>query len=104
MKDLLKKFPAPKSSFSLVPSVSYSPDCTLDLHGYTEEESLKKLEWLKQAIPVHQYKKIKIITGKGKGVLFQMVTRKLQNGFFASVSMHSWKPIANESGFEIVIL
>ncbi len=103
MKDILKKYPAPVSAIWIAPDEKYSPDFVMDLHGYSQAESEEKLCWLRAAIQEKHWKKVRIITGVGRGVLFALVHRKCKNGFFAPLGKIDWKVLENKCGVEIVI-
>ena len=42
------------------------PDYTVDLHGLTKDEALRKVETVVKEMRVRRIKKLRIITGKGK--------------------------------------
>lgn len=93
MENLIKKYPVEKNK----QTIAYSHrSFSLDLHGFTEQESIKKLIWLEDFIIFHSQETIQIITGIGSGILRSLVIKKLKywekNG-----KIQEWKEKKNES-------
>jgi DNA-nicking Smr family endonuclease len=85
MKELLKKFSPPISSHlvgdtleekKVYPSKAQK---VFDLHGFTQDESKTKLEWIFEYSIYNKFSRIKIVTGKGKQIIFSLVKNTLQN-------------------------
>lgn len=74
MEELLKKYPVSPDQ-QKIPFTH--PEFTMDLHGYTQEESRKKLDWISRYLPHKKHATIKIVTGKGTGVLRALVHKTL---------------------------
>lgn len=99
MEKIIRKYPAKKEQNKWIFTKEYSPDFVMDLHGFTQRESEKKLEWIREKSNEEKWGKIKIITGKGSGVLFSFIFQKIKSGFFSE-----WNEsiLENNSGFEFI--
>lgn len=75
MKNILKKYPIEKEEQKIL--FSY-PVFTMDLHGFSQIESQKKLDWLLQYSHKKKGETFQIITGIGSGVLRMLVLRTLK--------------------------
>lgn len=98
MEEILQQYPAPSDEKKMIFLSSYSPDFVMDLHGYTKDQSDKKLEWIQSNRIYKQWQKVRIITGKGSGVLFDHVRKKIRSQYFHQTS---WQVLENSSGFDI---
>lgn len=96
MEKIIQNYPAPKVKKILITSDKYSPDFILDLHGHSRDQATKKLFWILENQEYKQWKKIRIITGKGTGILYTHVLQFCKK--------HHWNHIslANESGYDVM--
>lgn len=76
MDDLLKKYPVPKKE----KIIHFShPEYSMDLHGYFVREIQSKIEWLVNHAHYNKFHVVKIVTGKGTGVINKEVKKILNN-------------------------
>lgn len=101
MDEILKKYPAPSFKKQWIIPIHHRVDFVLDLHGFTKDESEKKLEWVKNNKTYKNWRSIRIVTGKGEGVLYNHIQKILKRGYFIK---SKWKALENESGFDVFFL
>jgi dsDNA-specific endonuclease/ATPase MutS2 len=87
MDNLLKKYPFPKKDKQI--NFSY-PEYSIDLHGYFVREIYSKMEWLINHSIYQKFHVVKIITGKGTGVINREV-KKILNTFKNKKLILEWK-------------
>lgn len=79
MQNILEKYPVENKDDTNTYRPFFSfPDISLDLHGYSIDESEKKLSWILEHAQYNRYNCVRIITGIGKKILKPFVRRKLQ--------------------------
>ena len=83
MKKLLKNF-SPEISSELVGEeleekkvYPTKAEKVFDLHGFTQEEAKSRIIWIFKYAEYKYFSRIKIITGKGKQILFSLVKNSL---------------------------
>ena len=81
MKEILQKFPPQENNNKKEDKKSIfitKPQKVFDLHGYWESEISGKIDFIWEFSHSKNYSRIKIVTGKGKQILFLEVKRILK--------------------------
>jgi len=97
MKELLRKFPPDvcskyheddKHDTSHHSIFVTKPQKVFDLHGYWESEISGKMDFIWEFSDNKHYSRIKIVTGKGKQILFSEVKRILTQKYNKKLLSH----------------